>query len=291
MANSINTNIAAYFAQANIGRAADAATNSVARLSSGNRIVKASDDVAGLSIGTSLKTGVSALRTALVNASQGTSLLQVADGALSQVTEILQRQRAIAFQAGSGTLQDGDRVFLNQEFQALTDEIDRLSGSTNFNGVRLLNGNLSTAAGVSSNNAAADAGVLRLTFSDNITAGEAVVIAGINIVGLATASTDARTFSVAADINGSLQNLANTLNNLASNATYGTSVGAAEYSVEGNTLVVQSRTGGALSNNFVTRSIGASTSLDTGSFQANAEGTNATFTITPVLSLAFPTSW
>jgi len=262
MVNSINTNIAAYFAQANISRASDMSSSSVARLSSGNRIVRASDDVAGLSIGTSLRTSVSALRTALVNASQGSSLLQVADGALSQVTEILQRQRAIAFQAGSGTLQNSDRVFLNQEFQALTSEVDRLTGSTNFNGVRLLNGSLTSAAGINSNTNASTGGELRLNFSDLITAGESVIVGGVTMVGLNAASTDPRGFVVTADINTTLQNLANALNNLASNATYGTSVGQGIYSVDGNALVVKSRTGGALSNNFTSSSVATGQSLN-----------------------------
>ncbi len=146
MVNSINTNIAAYSAQGNIGRATDAASSSIARLSSGNRIVKASDDVAALSIGTSLRTGVTTLKTALLNASQGSSLLQVADGALSQISEILQRQKAIAVQAGSGSLGTAERGFLNQEFQNLAKEIDRIATTTNFNNVKLLNGGLGTSS-------------------------------------------------------------------------------------------------------------------------------------------------
>lgn len=145
MVNSINTNIAAYSAQGNIGRASDKAASSIARLSSGNRIVKASDDVAALSIGTSLRTGVTTLKTALLNASQGSSLLQVADGALSQISEILQRQKAIATQAGSGSLGASERGFLNQEFQNLSAEIDRIASTTNFNNVKLLSGGLGTS--------------------------------------------------------------------------------------------------------------------------------------------------
>lgn len=155
--NSINTNIAAYSAQGNIGKASSSASASIARLSSGNRITKASDDVAALAIGTSLRTGVTTLKTALLNASQGTSLLQVADGALSQLSEILQRQKAIATQAGSGSLGGTERGFLNQEFQNLTAEIDRISSTTNFNGVKLLNGGLGTASKFASDPALAAA--------------------------------------------------------------------------------------------------------------------------------------
>lgn len=145
MANSINTNIAAYYAQANISVASALAASSVSRLSSGNRIVLASDDAAALSIGTSLLTQVSALRTAQTNAAQGTSLLQVADGALAQIQNILQQQKSLALQAGSGSLTDTDRGFLNQQFQALSAQIDVLTSSTTFNGVKLVDGSLSGA--------------------------------------------------------------------------------------------------------------------------------------------------
>ncbi len=144
MVSSINTNIAAYYAQANIGIASNSASASVQRLSSGNRIVKASDDVAALATGTSLRTQVSALKAALINSSQGTTLLQIADGSLSQITDILQRQKAIAVQAGAGSLDAAARGFLDQEFQALAQEIDRIANSTNFNGVTLLAGGLGT---------------------------------------------------------------------------------------------------------------------------------------------------
>lgn len=139
---SIGTNISAFAAQGNIGRASDSASASISRLSSGNRIVKASDDVAGLAVGTSLRTQVNTLRSALTNATQGTSLLQIADGALGQIIDILQRQKAIATQASSGQLTDANRSLLNQEFTALTAEVDRIASGTNFNGVNLLAGGL-----------------------------------------------------------------------------------------------------------------------------------------------------
>lgn len=155
MLNSINTNIAAYSAQQNIGKASTSAGASIARLSSGDRITRAADDVASLSVGTSLRTQVTSLRQALVNSSQGSSLLQVADGALQQVTDILQRQKSIAVQAGSGSLTDAERGFLNQEFQALTEEIDRIVDTTNFNGVKLIAGALGDATVLADLNTAA----------------------------------------------------------------------------------------------------------------------------------------
>ena len=151
MPNSINTNIAAYYAQGNIGIASDKVASSVARLSSGNRIIQAADDVAALTTGTTLRTGVTTLRRASINAAQGTSLLQVADGALGQIVEILQRQKALTVQAGSGSLSATDRGYLDLEFQALTEEIDRLAKTTTFGSVQLLDGSLSGSIPVASN--------------------------------------------------------------------------------------------------------------------------------------------
>ena len=137
-------NITAGLAQGNIARSSSSAAASISRLSSGNRIAAASDDVAGLSVGTALRTTVSTLKQALANAGQGTSLLQVADGALSQLVDIVTRQKAIAVQASSGQLDDTARSYLNQEFQGLAAQVDQIAGSTNFNGVKLLNGGLGT---------------------------------------------------------------------------------------------------------------------------------------------------
>ena len=160
MGNSIVSNIAALSAQSNINKASNNAAASIARLSSGNAINKASDDVAGLATGTALRTQVTTLRTALANASQGSSLLQVADGALSQIVDILQRQKAIATQASSGQLTDTNRSLLNQEFQNLTSEVDRLATSTNFNGVNLLAGGLGSKTSLSRSDTLAAASVI-----------------------------------------------------------------------------------------------------------------------------------
>ena len=144
----IISNNAALSAQANLKKASSQSSLSISRLSSGNKIIRASDDVAGLAVGTVLRTNVSTLKTALTSTSQASSLLQIADGGLQNIGEILQRQKALAVQANSGSLSDNERAFLNEEFQNLTLEINRLTDSTNFNGIKLLNGSVSGAAGV-----------------------------------------------------------------------------------------------------------------------------------------------
>lgn len=139
---SILSNSGAMSAQRNLESANSDVQSSISRLSSGKRIVKASDDVAGLAVGTILQTNISTLKAASTNASQALSLLGLADGALSNIAQILQRQKALASQATSGSLDDVARGFLNQEFQNLKKEVDRIADSTNFNGIKLINGSI-----------------------------------------------------------------------------------------------------------------------------------------------------
>ena len=121
-----------------------------ARLASGNRLSSAADDVSALAIGTALNTQVTGLRAALSNVTQASSLLQVADGGISQQLDILERQKALAVQASSGQINDSTRSALNQEFQGLSAQLDQIAGSTSFNGVPLLSGGLNTSTTLSS---------------------------------------------------------------------------------------------------------------------------------------------
>ncbi len=91
------------------------ASSSLAKLSSGSRIVKASDDAASLAVGTKIKADVTALKQAAVNTAQASSLLQVADGGMARISDILQRMKALATQSSSGQLTDTERGYLNQE--------------------------------------------------------------------------------------------------------------------------------------------------------------------------------
>jgi len=224
MVNSINTNIAAYYAQQNIGVAAKLSALSVARLSSGNRIIQASNDIAALAIGTSLATGVSSLRTALTNAAQGSSLLQVADGALSQITNILQRQKAIASQAGSGSLSSTERAFLNQEFQALSSQIDQIAAQTNFNNVRLIDGSQAGATRFFTNDNDSDAAALAsssfVTLSASLpSTGDTLTVAGVTFT-FTTADpgsvSAAGKISIGSSANNTALNIAAALNQAAS---------------------------------------------------------------------------
>lgn len=112
----------------------------MARLSAGTRVLSARDDAAALAIGSRLSVQVSGLHQAQANAGQGSSMLQVADGGLARVGDILDRMKSLSVQAGSGQLSADDRQALDLEFQALSSEVDRISADTEFAGTPLLNG-------------------------------------------------------------------------------------------------------------------------------------------------------
>jgi len=145
MALTATTNTTANTALRYLSQNNNMAASSLAKLSSGSRIVRASDDAASLAIGTKIKADVTALKQAQVNAGQASSLLQVADGGLSQTTDILMRMKALAVQAQSGSVSDNERGFLDKEFQALSGQIDAIAAQTKFNGTELLSGNIATA--------------------------------------------------------------------------------------------------------------------------------------------------
>lgn len=138
----IATNVQSLTAQRDLGRST--AENQVAmeRLSSGYRINKASDDAAGLAISEQLKADIRGLSQAKRNASDGISLIQTAEGSLTEVGNILVRLRELAVQSASDTIGENERGFVNQEFGALKEEITRITRSTEYNGTMLIAGSL-----------------------------------------------------------------------------------------------------------------------------------------------------
>lgn len=136
----INTNVASVNAQRSLRLTRQALDKSLERLSSGSRINRAGDDAAGLAISESLKAQIRGLKQAERNASDGISMVQVAEGGLTEISNISIRLRELAVQAASDTIGPGERKFLNVEYEALLSEIDRISNSTEFNRVPLLNG-------------------------------------------------------------------------------------------------------------------------------------------------------
>lgn len=139
----INTNVASLNAQRQLVSSGNDMAEAMERLSSGRRINTAADDAAGLAISNRQTSQIRGLNQAIRNANDGVSLIQTAEGALDEVTNILQRMRELAIQSANGIYSDVDRGTLDAEAQQLKEEIDRIALSTTFNGQPLLDGSLS----------------------------------------------------------------------------------------------------------------------------------------------------
>jgi len=150
MALNLVSNFAANVAHRNLTATDMQATSSLAKLSSGSRVVSAKDDAASLAIGSRISSEVAALKQASVNAGQASSMLQIADGAMAKVSDILTRMKTLSVQAGSGQISSTERGMLDTEYQALLSEIDRIAADTEFNGNSLVNGSTRTATAVNS---------------------------------------------------------------------------------------------------------------------------------------------
>ena len=143
MALNVVSNYAANVAQRYLQKADSEATRSVAKLAAGTRVLSARDDAASLAVGLSLKADVVSLKQAAVNVGQASSVIQIADGAMSTVTDILLRMKTLAVQSASDQLASTQRAMLNSEFTELLSEVDRVAAVTNFDGQSLTTGSLS----------------------------------------------------------------------------------------------------------------------------------------------------
>ena len=144
MALTVNTNTTSLNVQKNLNRASDALSTSMQRLSSGLKINSAKDDAAGLQIATRMTSQIRGGNQAIQNANDGISVAQTAEGALQASTDILQRMRELAVKARNGTNGTADQKATNSEFAQMSDEITRISASTNLNGKNLLDGSAGT---------------------------------------------------------------------------------------------------------------------------------------------------
>lgn len=144
MSITIGTNIASLQAQRRLSTATDKLITSYQRLSSGERINSASDDAAGLAVAESLRANTKIASVAIRNANDGISSISIADGALGQISSVLQRLAELAEQSANGVYSSSQRSALQMEFSALGSEIERIAVSTTFNGVNLL----SSGAGI-----------------------------------------------------------------------------------------------------------------------------------------------
>ena len=143
----VNTNLGASIAQSALVRNQRALDSAMEQLSTGRKINSAADDAAGLAITTRMTSQINGLNTAVKNANDAISMVNTAEGALIEMTNMLQRMRELALQAANGTTDVKDRTYLNQEYQALYAEIDRIADNTEWNGRTILD---NTADGSSS---------------------------------------------------------------------------------------------------------------------------------------------
>ncbi len=179
MGMQINTNIAALNAHRNLSNTQNDLSKSLEKLSSGLRINRAADDAAGLSISEGLRAQVNGMNVAARNAQDGISVIQTAEGALTEVHSILQRMRDLAVQGGNDSNNDDSRLAIKAEADQLGKELDRITQGTNFNGIEVLKGDtlsFQVGAGDTAND------VISLTLAN--------VATDIGAMGSATGATD-----------------------------------------------------------------------------------------------------
>ena len=222
MAISIQTNVSSLNAQRNLQSTQQSLDSSLSKLSSGYRITKAGDDAAGLGISENLRAQIRSTNQAQRNAFDGVSVVQTAEGALNESSNILIRMRELAMQSSSDGVSNTERGYLQTEFDNLRSEIGRIATTTEFNNQKLINGALSATS------AALDFQVgIRATTNDrlSVTIGGATATAlGIDSESLAT-KTDARAtlakidaaISTVSDIRSKLGAYGNRLNSTISN--------------------------------------------------------------------------
>ena len=156
MAQIINTNLMSLNAQRNLSATQSALATSVQRLSTGLRVNSAKDDAAGLAIAERMNTQVRGMNVAIRNANDAISLSQTAEGALSKINDMGQRMRELAVQSANATNNEEDRKALNQEYQALAEEIKRNIAGTSFNGTKLFAAGAALTFQIGANNATTD---------------------------------------------------------------------------------------------------------------------------------------
>ncbi|PTP35359.1 flagellin [Vibrio splendidus] len=146
MAITANTNVSALVAQRNLSNANNMLNQSLERLASGSRINSAKDDAAGLQISNRLEAQMSGIDVAVRNANDGISIMQTAEGAMNETTNIMQRMRDLSLQASNGSNSQSERTAIQEEVTALNDELNRIAETTSFGGKKLLNGSFGSSS-------------------------------------------------------------------------------------------------------------------------------------------------
>ena len=202
MGLTINHNMMAMDAARNLSNSYSALAVSTRRLSSGLRISTSADDAAGLAVREIMRAEISSLNQGVRNANDAISMIQTADGALGVIDEKLIRMKELAMQASTGTYSSDQRLIIDSEYQAMASEITRIANSTDFNGIHLLNGNLSGVSTAHNGSKLEATGPLKVHFGTGNDSSEDYYYVSINNstasalgVGLSTASTNGKSIS------------------------------------------------------------------------------------------------
>src|SRR5262245_29234234 len=177
----VNTNISSVIAQRNLYEVTLRLQRNYSHLASGLRIATAADDAAGLAISERLRAKIRSLNQAVRNANDGVSLVQTAEGALGEDSNILSRMKELAVQARNGTTSSSDRATLDEEFQSLIDALDRNASGTTFGGVQLLDGSASTVTFQVGDGTAAGVDTYTASLSDVTTGSSGLNVSGLSI--------------------------------------------------------------------------------------------------------------
>jgi len=219
----INTNVSALRAQNGTRMANEALQTAMERLSSGKRINSAKDDAAGLAISSSMTSQIRGMTQAVRNANDGISMAQTADGALDEVTNMLQRIRELSVQAASGTYQASDRTNLQTEVTALASQITSITANTKFNGVGLFTGSAGSAGTVTIQTGSSSSDTVNMNFTAlNLSAVSSVNLSTAAGATSAMASLDTLITTVStkrATLGAAESQLSSVVNNLTSNIT------------------------------------------------------------------------
>ena len=225
---SINTNVSALNAQAALTKNSRAMSTAMEQLSTGSRINSAKDDAAGMAIGTSMTSQIRGLNQAVRNLNDGVNLLQTADGALTETTNMLQRMRELAVQSASGTYSTTQRSYLATEFLALGSQIENIASQTTWNGYTVLTG---TTGGTTQGT---------YSFQAGQTSGQTidVAIGAMTLSALGITATNAAVITTAASASAAIAYIDSAINTVnTQRATIGASVNRMTYAVDNMTNV------------------------------------------------------
>ena len=206
MALTVNTNTTSLGVQKNLGRASEALSTSMTRLSSGLKINSAKDDAAGLQIATRMTSQIRGQTMAIKNANDGISIAQTAEGAMQEQTNMLQRMRELAVQSRNDNNGTNDRAALDKEFQSMASELTRIADSTQLNGKNLLDGSASTMTfQVGSNTGSINQ--ISINLSQKFDANSLGITSAININGSSSAQSNTNYSAAITAIDKALQTI------------------------------------------------------------------------------------